>query len=72
MTGTLRVMTATGANSTVCPSFACMDVKMYSFLNSQSCICTVGDLEHMRDLGMEAVAHLRVALIGARQEAIIG
>ncbi len=38
---------------------------MYSFLNSQSCICTVGDLERLRDLGHEAVEHLRVALIGA-------
>ena len=52
-------------NSSVCPSFACLDVKMYSFLNSQSCICTVGDLERLRDLGHEAVEHLRIALIGA-------
>ena len=49
----------------MCPSLACLDVKMYSFLNSQSCICSIGDLEHLRYLGREAVAHLRVALIGA-------
>ena len=49
----------------MCPSLACLDVKMYSFLNSQSCICSIGDLEHLRDLGKEAVAHLHTALIGA-------
>lgn len=58
-------LSAAGGNSTVCPSFACLDVKMYSFLNSQSCICSVGDLERLRDLGVAAVAHLKVALIGA-------
>lgn len=56
---------AAGGSSTACPSFACLDVKMYSFLNSQSCICSVGDLERLRGLGVAAVAHLKVALIGA-------
>jgi len=53
-----RAARRAGGNSSVCPSFACLDVKMYSFLNSQSCICTVGDLERLRDLGHEAVEHL--------------
>ena len=62
---------AAGGNSTVCPSLACLDVKMYSFLNSQSCICSIGDLEHLRDLGKEAVAHLHTALIGAHADIVL-
>ena len=50
--------------NSVCPSLACLDVKMYNFLNSEACICTVQDLKSIHDYATDAQAHLKLALIG--------
>ena len=49
----------------MCPSLACLDVKMYNFLNSEACICTVADLHAIRNYASDAQGHLKTALIGA-------
>ncbi len=51
-------------DNSVCPSLACLDVKMYNFLNSEACICNVQDLHHIRDLGAGAQTYLNKAIIG--------
>lgn len=53
-------------DNSVCPSLACLDIKMYNFLNSEACICTVNDLKRIRELAVAAQDHLKVTLIGAR------
>ena len=52
--------------NSVCPSLACLDVKMYNFLNSEACICTVQDLKSIHDYATDAQAHLKLALIGTQ------
>ena len=63
-------------DNSVCPSLACLDVKMYNFLNSEACICTVEDLKAIRTYAADAQGHLKVALIGEPQcdfiEAVCG
>ena len=51
----------------MCPSLACLDVKMYNFLNSEACVCTVEDLKTIRGYASDAQGHLKVALIGESQ-----
>lgn len=51
-------------DNSVCPSLACLDVKMYNFLNSEACICNVADLHRIRDMGAGAQASLNKAIIG--------
>jgi hypothetical protein len=51
-------------DNSVCPSLACLDIKMYNFLNSEACICTVQDLKSIRDLSSAAQGHLNITLIG--------
>ncbi|CAL8472073.1 g11615 [Coccomyxa elongata] len=51
-------------DNSVCPSLACLDVKMYNFLNSEACICTVQDLHTIRALSATAQAQLKITLIG--------
>ncbi len=51
-------------DNSVCPSLACLDVKMYNFLNSEACICTVKDLHTIRALSTTAQAQLKITLIG--------
>ena len=48
----------------MCPSLACLDVKMFNFLNSEACICTVNDLNAIRAYAVDAKGHLKTALIG--------
>ena len=50
--------------NSVCPSLACLDVKMYNFLNSEACICTVQDLKSIHNYATDAQGHLKLALIG--------
>jgi hypothetical protein len=52
-------------DNSVCPSLACLDVKMYNFLNSEACICNVDDLHRIRNLAAGAQQFLNKALIGA-------
>ena len=52
--------------NSVCPSLACLDVKMYNFLNSEACICTVQDLKSIHNYATDAQGHLKLALIGAQ------
>ena len=51
----------------MCPSLACLDVKMYNFLNSEACVCTVENLKTIRGYASDAQGHLKVALIGEHQ-----
>ena len=53
-------------DNSVCPSLACLDVKMFNFLNSEACICTVNDLNAIRAYAVDAKGHLKTALIGER------
>ena len=56
---------ARALTTTACaPSLACLDVKMYNFLNSEACICTVQDLHTIRALSTTAQAQLKITLIG--------
>ena len=52
-------------DNSVCPSLACLDVKMYNFLNSEACICTVDNLKAIKAYAEDAKGHLKTALIGA-------
>ena len=52
--------------NSVCPSLACLDVKMYNFLNSEACICTVQDLKSIHNYATDAQGHLKLALIGTQ------
>lgn len=63
-TGTGVVFGSGSHDNSVCPSLACLDVKMYNFLNSEACICTVQDLHTIRALSSAAQAQLKITLIG--------
>ncbi|EIE23575.1 hypothetical protein COCSUDRAFT_65992 [Coccomyxa subellipsoidea C-169] len=51
-------------DNSVCPSLACLDIKLYNFLNSEACICTTQDLRSIRELSTAAQGHLNTTLIG--------
>lgn len=48
----------------MCPSLVCLDVKLYSFLNSAACICNAQQLQQVHDLGEVARDRFRNAVIG--------
>ena len=56
---------ATGPDTgSVCPSIACLDVRVFPGLASDACVCSAADLETVRSLATTARAFLRVSLVG--------
>ena len=48
----------------ICPSVACLDVRIFPAIASDACVCSEGDLETVRALALEARGLLRASLAG--------